>query len=448
MLGLLVVVDGGVRAALYRVRAVLRMTGLRVVFTAWGLLYLAGQLWTMVATSTVSLDQVGPADLVRGLLLGMSLLVASTVMVGHGWRSLQALHRLPLAWFTLFGVWSAFSLLWTTSLPATAYKTIEFLSTLLVVAVAVFVIGRLAPAAERWVWLKRLFDWQWLWFTASMLAVGVGVLVWPGLALSPGLAWIPWQLRGVFPSISFNGVGELGTVLCLVCMNRLLAGRTAKFVYVLVGAGALTLVVLAQSRSAIIGLALGTLVLLVHYRAWRWFAWMAAAAVVVLTSPLQELIVSYMIRGRPTTIGTLTGRTRWWEAAFEAMQERPLEGFGAFTGGKHVLSSALDLGTSTLHNSYVEAWAGTGLIGLVLFATAVVAMAALLVRYRPPARAPHVQRLLWGEAAAIFALLVVRSVFSVAFLWPPMITTAIVLVYLGLQREWERSGDPAVPSET
>lgn len=405
---------------------------LRPALAAWTLLVLAGTHWTRSATGTLALSELAIDNFVRAGFLAGAALVVSHILVDAGTPALATLRSAPTSWFLAFGAWSAATLLWTTSPPATAYKTVEYLGTLFVVATTVHLIvaGPSARPSERDRDVKRIFDLQWSLVAASLVAVGVAAAVWPAEGFGPSVGLIPRQLSGVFPAVSSNSVGELGALLTLVSLNRVLAYGSLRGPYWASGALGFSAMLLAQSRSSLLGFALGLLVLLVFHRAWRAIAAAATLGGVIAVTQLNELLLAYLIRGRPGTLVTLTGRRNWWEAAAEAMVDRPLEGFGAFAGGKHVLREAFDRGTSTLHNAFVEAWAGTGAIGAFMFAMAVLITVVALVQARPRRAAPLQARLLWGEAGAVFALLLVRATFSVAFLWPPMTVLAVILVYL------------------
>jgi O-antigen ligase len=78
---------------------------------------------------------------------------------------------------------------------------------------------------------------------------------------------------------------------------------------------------------------------------------------------------------RGQSIGMLTslsGRVTWWDAALKAATEHLWTGFGFGAGGRFVALERAGFGSvSSLHNGYLEALLGVGLIGLSLLLTIV-----------------------------------------------------------------------------
>jgi O-antigen ligase len=62
---------------------------------------------------------------------------------------------------------------------------------------------------------------------------------------------------------------------------------------------------------------------------------------------------------------TLTGRLSWWGAAIESWTQHPWTGFGFGAGGRFVALSATGGRTANVHNGYLEALVGVGLMGFL-----------------------------------------------------------------------------------
>lgn len=64
---------------------------------------------------------------------------------------------------------------------------------------------------------------------------------------------------------------------------------------------------------------------------------------------------------------TLTGRLDWWLAAIDTWWQHPWTGYGFGAGGRFVALSSIEVRTSNVHNGYLEALIGVGLLGFIPF---------------------------------------------------------------------------------
>ena len=85
------------------------------------------------------------------------------------------------------------------------------------------------------------------------------------------------------------------------------------------------------------------------------------------------VILDALLRDQPPgAVETLSGRTVFWDAAMQAFQRQPLAGYG-FGGSKFSVLAGIGADQYThLHNGYLEALVGVGLIGFVPLMVAVV----------------------------------------------------------------------------
>jgi hypothetical protein len=202
---------------------------------------------------------------------------------------------------------------------------------------------------------------------AVLVAVGVGVLLFPDQALIPVDSVIPFQLRGSQPQLSGNDVGTLGAIVFAYGIGR------SRLSPALMATGA-AIVLAAQYRTGYVAiLAMVTVVLVIRRGAGARVALVALAVLLPILIQTSTL-VDIWVRGDSASLATLTGRTVWWGEAIEVASRSSLVGIGLSSGVRYeVLQAQFNGFTSTIHSTWVEAYVGTGLIGVTLLAVAFVA---------------------------------------------------------------------------
>lgn len=278
-----------------------------------------------------------------------------------------------------------------------------------------------------------LFDWTWALYLLLVFSIWAGVLIWPREALQPSRGLIGTDLTGVFPAIPANTVGELGAVLAIVALARLLLNsgdppnRTVYSLLLLVGFATL---VLSQTRSAIAGFLLGVVLLL--FLAKKTMLWVSAvfASLVILASGAGDLLGDYFLRGQtPELFTSLTGRVDWWEAGWQAFMTSPLTGLGAYTARFEVLARTGNSETSTIHNTCLEVLVGTSFWGLVPVLVALITTWWVIIRYVRNHPRNSCERRMALEAAAVLAVVSVRSLFSSNLIAHPSLSFLLLVGY-------------------
>jgi hypothetical protein len=248
----------------------------------------------------------------------------------------------------------------------TAYRGFELLTGIAAVAGAWHTAG---PEA-----IQRIERLLYRFVVTLVALVWIGVALFPGRAIIPSHP-IPFSIQGIYPNIASNGVGDLGAILLLWTLGRLVSRRndirrgTALF---LIGVGAVTLVA-AQYRTGYVGLVVALLVLalargrlalgIVGIVAFLVVGWFSFHAVVHDIQP-------YALRGEsPTKAKQLSGRLTYWSAAIPVWRESPAIGRGLGTASRFQVLAPLGQGsTSTVHGTWIEVLVGTGVVGVVLLA--------------------------------------------------------------------------------
>jgi O-Antigen ligase len=202
-----------------------------------------------------------------------------------------------------------------------------------------------------------------------------------------------------------NGVGRFAGVLALIALSRV--RHTEIYLkapwLVLLGVSLISLA-LSQSRTAILGFAVGSLIIVLLNRKFSWLF-------LVIPGIFYYLYNAWFVwrfKGSFGTAFVLTGRGATWERILDLAMRAPLLGHGfnadrLMFGGEHV------------HMAYLHSFLQSGVLGALLFAAAIVGLWWLLVRERVPQRLVAVQgeaNFLMTESVALAGFMTVRSFFE------------------------------------
>ena len=251
--------------------------------------------------------------------------------------------------------------------------------------------------------LRFLLTFLWI-LVGSIL---VGVVLWPGLALHPARGGIwPFRLTGVVPLLTANAVGTIGLILFAAALGLEAIRRRAIWM-----ASGLLLVLLAQYRTGYVamGFVLGAW-LFFHKRLSSRLVLFGVIAMTVLFVQSGGFHDAWYRGESESGISTLNSRTTWWSAALETTKRSPIVGTGLTSGTRYEVFAQLGRDTtSTLHSAWVEAYAGTGLLGLSFLLAAILSVVPFAVR--------HAQRR-QTFPLLLLIVLVVRSVGGTSFELP------------------------------
>jgi O-antigen ligase len=392
-----------------------------------------------------------PEAIVGLLLLGRFLRAGSSLRRS----SLQGLAG-ALSIYSLVCLTSA---IWSVQGSWTVYKSAEYLLDVTVLAAV------LATDASTETY-ESFFNWTLILYGVELLWTWMGAVIWPAEALYSG-----GRLMGVFPIQSANAIGASGAILSVVAFCRLLPlpgcryGRSWNIL--LFGFGVASMIA-CKTRTALGGFLIGIFLVLIFSRRARIVA--VASSVLLLATYTVALafsaapqpdalwnrvaspsgaVLSFLQRGQSQRdLESLTGRTEWWQFAWQQFMEHPWTGLGAYAGGKFAVLSKMGFGdTSQLHSDYLETLVGTSIWGLIPLLAALFGTWWLLVRFvRTPSLQPF-ERQLALEAIGILGVITVRSFVNVEIIWHAPQFFLLVLGYAELLRRRARLGHP-LPTRT
>ncbi len=416
-----------------------RAGSLRWVYLAWALLLAAASVWNLSRDVRFSADEAGSDNYVRLAFLALGILVILFVGAKHRFAFLSELTGGVLALFFFFALWGTASTFWSVSPAGTAYKSLEYCTMLALLALAASLINSTVRGRRnRMLALKSVFDFNWFLTFLLLISVYAGLLIFPEYAIVRNTGILGTSIQGALPGIAANGVGQIGAILGAVSLARILYKPESRHVFVPLLIVSLLTMVLAQSRSPILGFLLAVFLILVASRRFGVLLLVSGSVVGVILSPgYGQTIYDFLGRGQDEgNLRTLSGRTEYWDISLQAVRESWINGLGANVGGRHVLQDVMGESTvSTVHNAYVEVLLDTGAVGLALLVAGLIAAWVSLFWLRSRVMKDPVGRLLWIECLGLFAVLTVRSLFAVPFVWSSnVLTFGLILVFLHVAR--------------
>lgn len=339
---------------------------------------------------------------------------------------------------------------WSVNASWTAYKSLEFLAD-------VSLLAAIVASADSSVTYQNLLDWTLTFYGLSLVGVWINLPIWPTEAMDGG------RLTGVLPVEASNSVGTSGAVLSLVAICRLmpLFGRAKNRAwYIFLFIFGMVSMVLSQTRNseAAFMFAVGLVVLFQRQLRRIVLVGTAVLAPFVVVSVLVSqrmwvkagnLLLSFAERDQSSgAIGSLSGRTAWWAYGMEQLSHHPFTGLGAYAAGRFAVLGKLGVGAAAMmHSDWIEILIGTSFWGVIPFAGALIAAWWFLIRcIRSNAFAPE-QRQLALECFALLGMLTVHSFFNDELSWHCPLLYFAILGYAEFVRVQGKAEPEHVPME-
>lgn len=341
-----------------------------------------------------------------------------------------------------FSLWGAATALWSVNPAWTLYRVMEY-----TLGVALFVVigeqisrmrGELRIAA-----LKRVTMTVWSLYMLLLASAVISALLFPDRGIVPSWGVIPFNVVGVYPLLPENSVGSIAAMLSLVLITRFFGGaQQRRALYSIALAGCLAVLFVSETRSAILGLGAGCIVIVLARRKFAAAAIVGTLlAIMVVALPQTQLDTErYLQRGQtPELLRSLSSRTDYWKSALRVADKHPIEGAGAYAAGRFLVSDNFDPTLSSTHGTWIEVLVDEGIVGVAALALAVVLVGASLMWTLSLSRAwPRAEQWLATEALSIMVFLLVRSVFSVMLFWQPALDFLTVVLIADVLRRFRR----------
>jgi len=206
-------------------------------------------------------------------------------------------------------------------------------------------------------------------------------------------------------SILTNGAGRFALVVIVVSAVRLITqSKKSRWVWLLFLPPTLFLLTQTQSRTALLGLAVSSvLFVLLRGMDWRYLFFGPVAAGVIYISGIK-----WRLHGNLGRLMLLSGREATWHRGLEQINHSPFLGWG-FHADRIVLQS------EHMHNSFLHAMIQTGLVGALFFLAAFLSIWFVIFRPGLFSRARAMRgtdQALLMESIMIVGFLTARSVFE------------------------------------
>jgi O-antigen ligase len=202
-----------------------------------------------------------------------------------------------------------------------------------------------------------------------------------------------------------NGVGRYAVIVLILAGVSLVTSSSKKrFLWLPLAVPALFILMQTQSRSALLGLAVASMLfVMVRGVNLRFLIAGPVAAYAIWVSG-----VTWRAKGALSSLVFLTGRDNTWQKGLERIGESPFFGWGFH-------ADRLLINEEHMHNSYLHAGIQAGVIGALLFAAGIVVLWAYLVRsgvLRRIRTAAAPDQALLMQAVLVLGFLTARSIFE------------------------------------
>lgn len=280
--------------------------------------------------------------------------------------SKNVLFKTPLIWFVLYTIWGGISSFWSIHFALTAYRAIECLG---MTAIILATLTRLS----RYNNINLILDWTAVYVFLSIM-----------------IRFVQYINYGVplIPSIGYGGAFECAQMIATIfCFLAWFYVRN-KIIKITI----LIFAVFSMSTTGYIGMALGLVAYFWGTKREKKLAIMGTiiiSLVAFLYGPEKLLKDTVFIERSEIDYTKMSGRDQIWELGIEWVKKRPLTGYGFVAGESFLLRLGEGrMGVIGMHNTFMSALVGEGLIGLFLITmfwitmTKTILSKAIPIRYR------------------------------------------------------------------
>ncbi|MBE9167456.1 O-antigen ligase family protein [Pleurocapsales cyanobacterium LEGE 06147] len=340
-----------------------------LVFTVLSLFHLSQALTPLLLTGGASEGDgvdITTLDLSFNAKISLLIYFISFVLLFLRWKKVVALFRIDksiwLIWLLLLIV--CLSTLWSV-FPSDSFRY------------SIYAIGTTSFGlylATRYTIKEQIVIFSWTFGLIVVLSILFSVAL-PQYGTMGGVHEGAW--RGIYTHKNIFGLALVPAAV--IFYLRALSSQSIRWVFWLLLASTVALLVLANSTGSLVNLVI-MLALCLFYRLLRWrYELMISAILAGIIAGIAALLWLFDYGGLDlifTALGkdpTLTGRTDIWRYTWDMIQLRPWQGYGlnafwhGLQGPSAYVELALTVPVAYAHNGYLDMWLGIGLIGLIAF---------------------------------------------------------------------------------
>lgn len=354
-----------------------------LVFTVLSLFHLSQALTPLLLTGGASEGDgvdITTLDLSFNAKISVLIYGITFVLLFLRWKKVVAVFRqdksIWLIWLLLLIV--CLSSLWS-ALPSESFRYSIY---------AIGTTGFGLYLATRYTIKEQIVIFSWTFGLIVVLSMLFAVAL-PQYGTMGGVHEGAW--RGIYTHKNQFGLALVPAAV--IFYLRALSSQSIRWVFWLLLASTVALLVLASSTSSLVNLVV-MLGLCLVYRLLRWrYELMISAILAGVIGGIAVLLWLFDYGGLDlifTALGkdpTLTGRTDIWQYSWDMIQLRPWQGYGlsafwhGLQGPSAYVELALTVPVAYAHNGYLDMWLGIGLLGLSAFFIGIFSAAAKAIAW-------------------------------------------------------------------
>lgn len=246
-------------------------------------------------------------------------------------------------------------------------------------------------------YLYRIIRINYVLLTILMLsflpvAIEKGVTAWHALPFNMG-------------DVNRNGIARYALIVIIFSFTRLITQKNIRrYLYFFLLLPALFIIAQAQSRSALFGFGVAT-VIIMYLSGLNWRFLFAGP---LFTYLIWLAAFKWRAKGEIEELVSLAGRDYTWQMSLENIKDSPVFGWG-------FQADRLMLEFQHMHNSFLQALIQSGIVGTLFFAGAIILIWATVFRYYSSRRVRHIEgrdKSLIIESIALLGFFTLRSFFE------------------------------------
>lgn len=391
----------------------------------WFTMFISILIWNAntATTTTVQSQDLGNTGNVYRIFLVMFSLALGAYALMKNSGNLSKRLTLPITLFIIYAIVAFLSsLLVPVNSFYTMWKSMEIIIDLMIL---------LAILCHAYPYENILKTYKLtIIFLVILLAIfTIEAIVAPSIVLLPSRGAIPFTMRGYIPLYNGNSLAFLCAIVAFYSFCRMINYKKYKAVYLGLFSWSFIVLILAQSRTSLVGLMVAILVFTYFNKNRKTFYSLIGLSVLLsLLATVASNIEAYLTRGQSAELmGSLSGRTYGWEASMEAFYASPIVGHGfAAAARTEILGVG---GASTLHGAIFDVMVGTGLMGLIPWLLSILLIGKALLQRKKIDKIGNPYKILHYEFMGLFALLMVRSLTSSGIAFHEHTLMLLLIIY-------------------